>query len=66
LDNTLGNSVSSFASFLLLLFGTLSVMLWVMPLLLPMLLPITVGNIDGARLPCHRRYRHAFVFRIIC
>ena len=40
LDNTLGNSVSSFASFFLLLLGTLCVMSWVMPALLPCLVPI--------------------------
>ena len=40
LDNTLGQSVSSFVSFFLLLLGTLAVMAWVMPALLPCLIPI--------------------------
>ena len=40
LDNTLGNSVSSFTSFGLLLLGTLAVMAWVMPALMPCLVPI--------------------------
>jgi hypothetical protein len=40
LDNTLGQSVSSFVSFGVLLIGTLAVMAWVMPALLPCLVPI--------------------------
>jgi hypothetical protein len=40
LDNTLGQSVSGFVSFGVLLIGTLAVMAWVMPALLPCLVPI--------------------------
>ena len=40
LDNIIGQSVSSVASFSLLLLGTLVVMGWVMPILMPFLIPI--------------------------
>ena len=40
LDNILGQSVSSVMSFSLLLFGTIVVMGWVMPILMPFLIPI--------------------------
>ena len=42
LDNNLGQSVSSFASFFILLIGTLTVMAWVMPILVPCLVPIAI------------------------
>ena len=40
LDNILGQSVSSVMSFGLLLFGTIVVMGWIMPILLPFMVPI--------------------------
>jgi len=40
LDNIIGQTVSSVASFGLLLFGTIVVMGWIMPILLPFLVPI--------------------------